>query len=330
MSDAAVKFLIEKYKLDEMKARAIVAFYRSSTDEPQYVGVPGLTPEEQILIQQQQALPGAQPPIGAITTGTLPTTQTATRVPAVAQPSVGPVPEKQKYGGVNPWWYAIGAWNFVTDPIWIYMFLKQNSGQAVRPITQTIAGYSPPGLVQRAGQAITGRGASTLGSLEPLGTAGTGVDPYGNVSRVTPTVQAQPGFWSRAGAGLRGTGQSITSGVQGLREYLFGGAGSLGAIYGLGASTAIGAAIPVVGIAGARLAGGALAPEWNAELSKQGYNEFIRPWFPTITAAPKTQEEWQLQQAAAPYWQGWAQAWNQLTSYSWPWEKPHEAYTPTY
>ncbi len=125
---------------------------------------------------------------------------------------------------------------------------------------------------------------------------------------IQQSQQTQPGFWSRAGQSIRAIPSRITPGRIGA-----GGVGGLG-IYGLGASTAIGAAIPAAGIIGGRAAGEVLAPEWNAELSRQGHNEWIRPWFPIITRAAQSQEEWDLQLAAIPYWQGWNQAWNQLTA----------------
>lgn len=161
-------------------------------------------------------------------------------------------------------------------------------------------------------QLITGNtGRATAAELEALIAQQEG--------RATTT---QPGFWSRIG-------QSITASGSNLRNYLLGGgaAGGLGAIYAPAASTAIGAAIPLVGTIAARVAGEYAAPAWNRELSRQGYSELIRPWFPmgpTQLGGPRTQEEFQLQAAGNEYWSGLEQAWNQLIHFQWPWEEGHQ------
>ena len=183
------------------------------------------------------------------------------------------------------------------------------------PTTRTPA--SQPGFWSRTGTRIRGAIPSRTAGVPTTGTIGT--------TTSTTTPAAQTGFWNN----LRG---SITAGGRNLSQYLFGGgaAGGLGAIYAPAASTLIAAAIPLAGIIGARTVGGALAPEYHEELSRQGYNEWIRPYVPILTPAASTpegrQQQFELTRASRPFWAGIEQAGRQLGAFTWPWEQEHEAY----
>lgn len=201
---------------------------------------------------------------------------------------------------------------------------QQAAARVTQSGTRNIPGQLTPtqaAQIQRA-TIIGGRGATpgvgqtTAAEIETLiaqqeaiaagrGTAGQG-------------VTAQPGFWSRAGTAARALpgriGSGITSGAAGL------GAGLSAAAYGTAGSTLIGAAAPLAAIIGARAAGEILAPEYQAELSRQGYNELLRPYIPLLQRAPQTQEEWELQRAGSGFWSGLEQSLGELQAFTWPWE----------
>jgi len=196
MSEIAVQFLMQKYDMDEATAKGIVEFYKlfngDQTAPPSTVGV--LTPEELLELQRRQQ---------ALTTGAL--TPTPERIQVSVPQSFGAggavpggpaqTPAEREPNPVNPWWYLIGAWNFITDPIWIYMFLRNTAGQTVGPATQAIARVSPLGIGQRGVRFIRSTGTA---QAPPL-TTGAGVSIGGQ------PVQARPGIFSRAASRIRGT-----------------------------------------------------------------------------------------------------------------------------
>ena len=349
MSEIAVQFLMQKYDMDEATAKGIVGFYKlfngDQTAPPSTVGV--LTPEELLEMQRRQQ---------RLTTGTL--TPAPERIQVSVPQSFGAggavppgptqTPAENEPNPVNPWWYLIGAWNFITDPIWITGMIA--SGALSLPALRNV--------IRGGGTQIIGPGGTiglrpSVASGQPLIT-GSGVSVGGQ--------PAQPGFWSRTSTRIRGaipssrttappitrtvgttapatqTGfwsnlrSSITAGGRGIQNYLFGGgaAGGLGAIYAPAASTLIAAAIPLAGIIGARTVGGALAPEYHEELSRQGYNEWLRPYVPMLMPAASTpegrQQQFELTRASRPFWAGIEQAGRQLGAFTWPWEEGHQAY----
>jgi len=121
----------------------------------------------------------------------------------------GTVPEEgsgQEPNPVNPWWYAIGIWNFITDPIWIYFLTKGMIG----------------------GKTGGGSGSTSGGSGGATGifsTPATGLvsGPIPLRVRLNPSayeyVQTGPGLWGwqRVGAaqGISGGGASAPSGGSG-------------------------------------------------------------------------------------------------------------------
>jgi len=144
---------------------------------------------------------------------------------------------------------------------------------------------------------------------------------------------AKPGLWSRAGTALRGAAQGIAAGGQGAKQALFGGAGTLGAIYGLGASAGIGAGGAMAGILGRHAAGQYYAPEYQQYLSQQGNHPstLLRPAVPMLSEANLGGQA-QLQ-AEMPYYQRLNTAINQIANSSfWNWNEwgknsGHQAYT---
>lgn len=159
MQDAAINFLVEKYKLDEMKARAIIAFYQAYTDQ-EIATVPGQLTEEELLLLQQQQQQQGQP-------GTV-------QVPQQFGAGGGPLPPGPSPEEVKPsWWEAVWPWGYM------------QSWQVAEPFVWPASIISSGG----AGAYYGGRALGAYGASLPLRAAGPSGNILGRLAQGVPTRQ---------------------------------------------------------------------------------------------------------------------------------------------
>lgn len=164
MSDAAITYITENFNLDKATATAILNAYKDQ--------------EEVRRFEQPPTTPGTR-------AGGTPT-------PEPTPPGEQERPPARK---VDPWWFAIGAWNFITDPFWITLMAT--------PIGGYLAGK---------GLAISGTGLPARSMLPPKA-GGMAVNEI-IAARKEPTVARAFRLWyaEKRPKGLRPSIETIRTG----------------------------------------------------------------------------------------------------------------------